>query len=189
MRKMSRIGKVPVKIPEKVKVDIEKGIIKISKDKKELTYRIPEKIGIKKKDGEIKVERKEESRKSRALQGLARTLVSNMVEGVTNGFMKKLELVGRGKRAKVQGKKLILEIGLSHPYEYNIPEGIEVNIQKNIIEISGVDKQKVGETAAEIRDIQPPEPYKGSGIRYHGEHIRKKAGKAAVGGGFTGAGQ
>ncbi|MGM0568013.1 MAG: 50S ribosomal protein L6, partial [Elusimicrobiota bacterium] len=156
---------------------------------KKLSHTIPQGIEVRREENRIIVERKAETSRLRGLHGLTRSLINNMIVGVDSGFKKRLQIVGRGKRAKVQGNKIVLDLGFSHSVNYVLPKGVEASVEKNIIQISGFDKQKVGETAAEIRDIQPPEPYKGAGIRYEGERIRKKAGKSAIGGGFTGAGK
>jgi large subunit ribosomal protein L6 len=186
---MSRVGKMPIKILDGVKVNIAGKDITAECSGKKLQYVIPEGIGVKVENDQIIVEREDEDLKTRGLHGLCRTLISNMITGVKEGFTKKLDIVGRGKRAAVKGKVLTLELGLSHPVDFNIPEGIEIKVEKNILEVQGIDKQKVGEVSAEIRDLQPPEPYKGAGIRYEGEVVKKKAGKSAVGGGFTGGGK
>jgi len=186
---MSRVGKNPVQIPEGVEVKLEGRILKASSSGKELEYEIPEGISVSVEDKLIILKRDNDTKQGRSLQGLSRSLISNMVTGLKDGFTRKLEMVGRGKRAKVQGKTLVLEIGFSHPVEFPLPEGIEAKVERNIIELSGYDKHVLGQTAANIRRIQPPEPYKGSGIRYQDEHVKKKAGKAAIGGGFTGAGK
>ncbi|MGM0441115.1 MAG: 50S ribosomal protein L6 [Elusimicrobiota bacterium] len=189
---MSRVGKKPVDIPDKVEVKIEGKKITVESSGEKNTVDLPELISGKVEDGQIILVRENESKKARSLHGLFRTLVANAIQGLTEGFIKRLELVGRGKRAKVQKKNIVLELGFSHPVKFDIPENIEVKLDeedKNIIIISGKDKQQVGQVAADIRDIQPPEPYKGAGIRYEDEYVRKKAGKTAIGGGFTGAGQ
>lgn len=183
---MSRIGKMPIKITEGVNVSISGQDIAVESSGKKLEYKIPDGIKVRIEEGQIIINRENDSIKLRSLHGLTRTLIYNMVTGVKEGFSKKLEIIGRGKKAKVQGKSLILEVGFSHSVDFQLPEGIQAKVEKNIIEISGIDKQKVGEVSAEIRDIQPPEPYKGSGIRYKGEKVRKKAGKTAIGGSFTG---
>lgn len=180
---------MPIQIPDGVTVKIVDTEITAESSGKRLSYRIPQGIIVRVDGSQVILEREQDTPRSRSLQGLSRTLINNMVIGVKEGFKKRLELVGRGKRAKVEGKALVLEIGLSHPVRFELPPDIQVKVEKNIIELSGIDKQKVGEAAAEIRDIQSPEPYKGAGIRYEGEYIRKKAGKSAVGGGFTGTGK
>lgn len=186
---MSRIGKQPVTIPDGVTVKIAEGVLTAESSGKKMDYPIPEGISVKIEDKEILVERENDNKKTRALHGLSRTLISNILTGVKDGFSKKLEMVGRGKRAKVEGDKLVIELGFSHPVDFKLPEGIEAMVEKSVIEIKGFDKQLVGETASKLRGLQPPEPYKGSGVRYQGEHIRKKAGKSAIGGGFTGSGK
>jgi len=186
---MSRVGKRQIKVPSGVKVNISGREVVVENSGKKLSYEVPEGISARLDDGIIEVARREDTRNLRSLHGMARTIIANMITGVTEGFRKNLELVGRGKRASVQGKKLVLELGFSHPVDFPLPRDIEAKVEKNVIEISGIDKQQVGEVAAEIRDIQPPEPYKGAGIRYQGEHVKKKAGKTAVGGGFTGTGK
>ncbi len=186
---MSRIGKMPIDILAGVNVNITGQQVNVECSGKKNSFMVPDGINIKKNENQIIVERESDAIKLRGLHGLTRVLINNMVIGVKDGFSKKLEMVGRGKKAKVQEKILVLDIGLSHSINFNLPDGIEAKVERTIIEISGIDKQKVGEVAAEIRDLQPPEPYKGSGIRYHGERVRKKAGKSAVGGGFSGAGK
>lgn len=186
---MSRVGKYPIEIPSGVTVAISNGIISVESSGKKLQYEIPGLISVIQEENMIVVTRNDESKEARSLHGLVRTLINNMVTGVSKGFVKSLEIVGRGKRAKVQGKIIKLDLGYSHSIDFDIPEGIEINVEKNVIEVKGIDKQLVGQVAANLRDLQPPEPYKGAGIRYLGEVIRKKAGKSAVGGGFTGAGK
>ncbi len=188
-RIMSRVGKRPIKVPDNVKVTLGSDMITVESSGKTLKHNIPLEIEVSFEEGVISVTRKSNEPRIRGLHGLTTSLISNMVEGVSKGFKKRLKIVGRGKRAKLQGSKIVFELGFSHPIEYVLPEGVEAAIEKDIIEITGYDKQKVGETAAEIRGFQPPEPYKGSGIRYEDEKVRKKAGKSAIGGGFTGGGQ
>ncbi len=176
-------------MPSGVKVSLDSNMVRVEAGSKKLEHTVPGGLSVELEEGKVKVRRDDDSRRLLALHGLTRSLISNMITGVSTGFKKRLQIVGRGKKAKVQGKKMVLELGFSHPVEYELPEGIEAAVEKNIISIEGYDKQKVGETAAKIRGIQPPEPYKGSGIRYENERVRKKAGKSAVGGGFTGSGQ
>jgi large subunit ribosomal protein L6 len=143
---------------------------------------IPDGIRIDLKDGEIRVQRESDQRRHRALHGLTRTLVANMVKGVTEGFKKELEIVGVGYRAEVQGSTLNMSLGYSHPIRYPIPEGMAISVDRNvIITVQGIDKQRVGQVAAEIRAFRKPEPYKGKGIRYAGEQVRKKIGKGSAG--------
>ena len=178
---MSRIGKKPIEIPDGVEIKIEKRLVKIKGPKGEMSKEIPLDIGMEIKDKEILLNPKRKTKKSGALWGLTRSLLYNDVQGVTEGFEKELELIGIGYRASVEKEKLlILEVGFSHKVEIEVPEGIDVLVKKNIITISGIDKQKVGEVAAKIRKVRPPEPYKGKGIRYVGEKVRRKEGKKAA---------
>ncbi len=178
---MSRIGKQPVIIPDKVEVKIAQGEITIKGSKGELVQEIPLEIEVRAKEKEIIVTSKKKTKRSSALWGLLRTLIFNMVKGVTEGFEKKLEIEGIGYRVALQGNKLVLNVGYSHPIEVEAPKGIEFKVEKNTITVLGIDKQLVGQVAAKIRSKRKPEPYKGKGIRYAGEIIRRKAGKKAVG--------
>lgn len=180
---MSRIGKLPITVPGNVQIELTSENIKIKGPKGELTQQLNPLIEIKQQDNEIVVERVNETKEAKSMHGLYRTLVLNMITGVTDGFEKQLEIQGVGYRAAVQGNKVVLNLGFSHPVDYQIPQGIEVKIdaeKKNILIISGIDKQAVGQTAAEIRSYRKPEPYKGKGIRYVGERIIRKAGKTAA---------
>ncbi|MDP8253291.1 MAG: 50S ribosomal protein L6 [Candidatus Kaelpia aquatica] len=178
---MSRIGKKPININAKVKIKIENGITYVEGSKGKLESPIPEGITVEVSENQIVVKRVSEEKKFRALHGLTRALVNNMVTGVTEGFQKELEIIGVGYKAQLQDKKLSLQIGKSHPVEYSIPDGISMETPKpTVIIVKGIDKQFVGEVAAEIRAYYPPEPYKGKGIRYKGEYVRKKAGKAGI---------
>jgi len=180
---MSRIGKVPIPVPNGVQVTIANREVKVKGPKGELSYTFSPLVEVSQADGKIIVKRNQDDRVGRAFHGLTRALIKNMVVGVTNGFEKKLQLVGVGFKAQVSGKKLVLNVGYSHPIDYLIPEGIKVELDKedkNIVVISGIDRQRVGETAAQIRKFKVPEPYKGKGIRYIDEYVRRKAGKAAV---------
>jgi len=175
---MSRIGKKNIIIPENVDVKIDNRNITVKGPKGEISHEIPWIIDMEIKDEAILLKPKKRTKQSSALWGLTRALLFNCVEGVTNGFEKQLELVGVGYRASVENeKKLILEVGFSHKKEIEIPEGIEISVKKNIITISGINKQQVGEVAAKIRRVRRPEPYKGKGIKYVGEKIRRKEGK------------
>ncbi len=178
---MSRIGKQPVIIPDKVEVKIAQGEITIKGSKGELVQEIPLEIEVSVKEKEIIVTSKKKTKRSSALWGLLRTLIFNMIQGVTEGFEKKLEIEGIGYRVALQGNKLVLNVGYSHPIEVEAPKGIEFKVEKNTITVLGIDKQLVGQVAAKIRSKRKPEPYKGKGIRYAGEIIRRKAGKKAVG--------
>ena len=183
---MSRIGKKPVVIPSGVTVDIKAQDLKIKGPKGELALAIHPKVTVVQDGQNILVSVKHETLKDeRALWGLFRSLINNMVTGVTAGFAKTLEINGVGYKAAVTGKKLVLNLGYSHPIEMEIPAGIEVKVEKNILTISGIDRQLVGQFSAVIRSQREPEPYKGKGIKYSDETIRRKAGKVvkAVGGG------
>jgi large subunit ribosomal protein L6 len=183
---MSRIGKKPVAIPAGVTIDIQNGNIKVKGPKGELSQTIHPKVLVEQKDSEIIVSVKKPDEKSqRALWGLFRALINNMVAGVTTGFTKILEINGVGYKAAMSGRKLVLNLGYSHPIEMEVPEGLEAKVEKNVITITGVDRQAVGQFAAVVRGKREPEPYKGKGIKYNDETIRRKAGKVvkAVGGG------
>jgi len=175
---MSRIGKAPVEIPEKVEVKLDGNTVSAKGPLGDYSVSIRPEIAIKIEDNKIILERVNEDRKTRALHGLSRTLVSNLVNGVKTGFSKNLEIQGVGYRAAKEGRKLVLQLGYSHPVEVDPPEDIEIVVEGNTkITVKGADKQKVGDVAAFIRSKRPPEVYKGKGIRYAGEYVRKKAGK------------
>jgi len=175
---MSRIGKLPIAIPSGVEVKIGEGnFVSVKGPKGSLEQKLSEEMIISIEDNEIIVKRPSDLKKHRSLHGLTRTLVNNMVEGVTNGFTKVLEINGVGYRAQKQGKKLVLTLGYSHPVEMEDPEGVESAVDGNKITVSGINKEKVGQYAAEIRAKRPPEPYKGKGIKYIDEVIRRKEGK------------
>lgn len=177
---MSRIGHMPVVVPEGVTVKIKGSYVHIKGPKGELEHTFPPSMKIRLKDGEITVERPNDEPTQRALHGTTRSIINNMVVGVDQGFEKVLEVQGVGYRAEVVGKNLVLNVGYSHPVEIEPPEGItfEVDNRNRLITVRGYDKQVVGEVAANIRKVRPPEPYKGKGIRYQGEFVRRKAGKA-----------
>ena len=177
---MSRIGRQPITIPDGVNVAVDPGRVTVNGPLGELTQNVPARMQIDKEDGQLVVKRPTERGDDRALHGLTRSLVANMVEGVTNGFEKRLEIQGVGYRASLRGTALELNVGYSHPVVIDAPAGItfEVPAQTEII-VKGIDKQQVGEIAAEVRDVRPPEPYKGKGIRYEGEYVRRKVGKRA----------
>lgn len=180
---MSRIGKQPVPIPSGVTVDIKDGSVNVKGPKGTLSFSPHTRIDIKADGGNVLVSRKSDEMLDRSLHGLTRTLVANMIQGVTKGFSKQLEIQGVGYRVQLQGKNLQLALGFSHPVEFPAPAGINFEIdkeKKNIIIVSGIDKILVGQVAAEIRGLRPPEPYKGKGIRYVGEAVKRKAGKAAT---------
>ncbi len=180
---MSRIGNSPISVPAGVDVKVaENNLVTVKGPKGELTKKFSEELGIKVEDGVIKVTRPSEDKKHKSLHGLTRTLISNMVEGVTNGYSKTLEIDGVGYRAKKQGKEVVLTLGFSHPVVVAETDSIKLDVpQPNQIVISGIDKQAVGQFAAEVREKRPPEPYKGKGIHYLGEHIIRKEGKAGKG--------
>jgi large subunit ribosomal protein L6 len=176
---MSRIGKRPISIPGKVTVTIEGQFVKVKGPKGELSRTLPNEVEVIHEGETLQVNRRDESRPARQRHGLCRTLVANMVEGVSQGFQKKLEIQGVGYRAQVQGKNLTLSMGYSHPVQIEPPEGIQFAVENNVnVTVTGIDKEIVGNTAAQIRAVRPPEPYKGKGIRYAGEMVRRKAGKS-----------
>ncbi len=177
---MSRIGKRPIEIPASVSIAISPGRVQVNGPLGELSQQVPSRMKIEQRDGEIVVTRPTERGEDRALHGLTRSLIANMVEGVTKGFEKRLELQGVGYRAAMQGADLRLDVGFSHPVVMKAPQGItfEVPTPTEVV-VKGVDKQQVGQTAAEVRKVRPPEPYKGKGIRYAGEYVRRKVGKRA----------
>ena len=178
---MSRIGKQSVVIPEGVDVKVSGKNISVKGPKGSLNFDFHDDIEVKSSEKEIQVSAKRDTKQSWALWGLTRMLIANMIHGVTKGFEKQLELQGVGYRMAIQGKKLNMALGFSHPVEVDIPEGLEAKIEKNILTILGIDKQKVGQLTASIRAIKKAEPYKGKGFRYVGEIVRKKVGKKAVG--------
>jgi large subunit ribosomal protein L6 len=182
---MSRVGKNPVIIPDSVKVSREAdGTLLVKGPLGELRYRPEDSVVVEIKENEIIVTRSSDERVPRSMHGLTRSLIQNMVTGVKEAYTKRLEIHGVGYRAQVQGKnKVVLSLGFSHPIEFNLPEGVEIKQDeenKNELIISGIDKQKVGQAAAEIREFRKPEPYKGKGIRYKDEYVRRKAGKTAA---------
>ncbi len=177
---MSRIGKQPIELPTSVNVSLSPGRVMVNSPLGELTQDVPARMKVEQANGMITVTRPTERGDDRALHGLTRTLIANMVEGVTKGFEKRLELQGVGYRAALQGVDLRLDVGYSHPVVMKAPRGItfEVPTPTEIL-VKGVDKQQVGQISAEIRKVRPPEPYKGKGIRYQGEYVRRKVGKRA----------
>jgi len=176
---MSHIGKQPINIENGVEVKVDGSEVSVKGPKGELSWNLPKGIEIIIENGVVKVKMKEEKKDLLKFYGLARSLIANMVTGVTKGFDKKLELSGVGYRARVDGRNLILNVGYSHPVKIEPPEGITIQVSENIITVSGIDKQLVGNVADKIRSVRPPEPYKGKGIKYENEIIRRKAGKAA----------
>lgn len=178
---MSRIGRKPIPVPANVTVTIEGTNVKVKGPKGELERRIRPEIAVKQEDGTLSVTRPSDSKEHRALHGLTRALVANMVEGVTTGYRKTLEIIGVGYRAEKKGRALVLNVGYSHQVEYPEPDGITLSTTgPTVVVVEGIDKEKVGQVAAEIRSVRPPEPYKGKGIRYQGEQVRRKAGKTGA---------
>jgi len=176
---MSRIGKQAIKIPTEVDLEITSDKVVVKGPKGDLNLDLRKEIKVKKEDSQLLIERKENSKLVRSLHGLTRTLIANMIEGVTKGFTKNLELTGVGYRASLEGEDLVLKVGFSHPVRVKPHKGIKFTVAKNKIEVIGIDKQKVGDMAAKIRKIRPPDAYKGKGIRYQGEKVKIKPGKAA----------
>ena len=177
---MSRIGKQPIAIPEKTTVEVLDGSVVVKGPLGELSRTLRSEVSVSVQDGEVVVEPKEETKFSRALWGTVASHIGNMVQGVNEKYVKKLIIEGVGYRIELQGNKLVLSLGFSHPVEMDIPEGVEVVVEKNEMTISGIDKEKVGQFAAVIRALRKPEPYKGKGIRYADEVIRRKEGKKTV---------
>jgi large subunit ribosomal protein L6 len=181
---MSRIGKKPLAVPKDVKASIAAGVVTIEGPKGKLDYRIPEGFGVELKEGKVFVSRPSDLKSDKAKHGLIRSLLNNMIIGVTQGYAKQLEISGVGFKAQAQGKVLSLTLSHTHPIDYAVPDGITIETPKpTVIIIKGIDKEKVGEVAAEIRAYHKPEPYKGKGIKYAGEFVRRKAGKAVAGAG------
>ena len=176
---MSRIGKNPVSLPDKVSVSLDGLTVKVKGPKGELQRTLPDGVSVSQENNTIVVAPTSDKRISRERHGLCRTLVANMVEGVSNGYSKSLEIVGVGSRAQVKGKTLVVSAGFSHPVEMEAPDGITFMVENNTkVTVSGIDKELVGNEAAKVRAIRPPEPYKGKGIKYEGERILRKAGKS-----------
>ncbi len=177
---MSRIGRKPITVPSGVNVDLKDNVATVKGPKGQLQRRLPPEMTVSIDDGTITVTRPSDAGKHRALHGLTRTLINNMVEGVTNGFSKSLEIRGVGYKAEPTAKGARLIVGYSHPVNYEAPDGVKISVEGAIVKIEGIDKEKVGQVAAEIRKVRPPEPYKGKGIRYVGEQVRTKAGKTGA---------
>ncbi|MFZ0134320.1 MAG: 50S ribosomal protein L6 [Desulfobacterales bacterium] len=178
---MSRVGKKPIAIPEKVKVTYQGGELSVQGQKGKLSRPIHPAVTIKVQDGVLSVEPLQSDKSSQALQGLTRSLVMNMVTGVDTGFARVLEINGIGYRAEVKGQSLILMLGYSHPINFSLPDGVSASVERNnIIKLEGIDKELLGQTAASIRRLRPPEPYKGKGIKFVEEYIRRKAGKTGT---------
>ncbi|MFZ6016494.1 MAG: 50S ribosomal protein L6 [Nitrospirota bacterium] len=177
---MSRIGKKPIEIPEGIVVEIKDGTIKVKGPKGELSWSYPDRIKVSVNAGSILVERTDDSKVERALHGLTRSIISNMVTGVSQGYQKVLEIVGVGYRAQIMDNNLVLSLGYSHPVEFQLPEGIKavVDAKQTQITLMGIDKQQLGQVAENLRSLRPPDAYKGKGIRYAGERLKLKVGKA-----------
>jgi large subunit ribosomal protein L6 len=176
---MSRIGRKPIPVPAGVKVRVEDGVLRAEGPKGKVAQPLAPGIGVVANDNQLEITRRDDERKSRALHGLMRALVANAVEGVAKGFAKSLDVVGVGYRAEVKGRDLHLALGYSHPVVFAIPPGIDIDIEKNTrINVRGADRQQVGQVAAEIRSLRPPDPYKGKGVRYSDEKLKLKVGKA-----------
>src|SRR5213595_692591 len=177
---MSRIGRQPIPVPSGVNIAIDPGRVMVNGPLGELTQQVPPRIKVERQDDQLLVTRPTDRGDDRALHGLTRTLIANMVEGVTKGFEKRLELQGVGYRATLRGNDLELNVGFSHPVVVKPPQGISFEVpEPTSVLVKGIDKQQVGEIAAEVRKVRPPEPYKGKGIRYEGEYVRRKVGKRA----------
>ncbi|MDP3993288.1 MAG: 50S ribosomal protein L6 [bacterium] len=179
---MSRIGVQPIILPDSVTLAREGRVLTLNGAKGQLSLSLPEGVDVNQKENTLQVSRQSELRSHRALHGTIRNLLANVVTGVTEGFVKKLELIGIGYRASIEDGQLILLVGFTHPVKMTIPDDLEAKVEKNVITISGIDRQRVGQFAAIIRDVRPPEPYKGKGIRYAGEKVRMKQGKAVKAG-------
>ena len=178
---MSRIGKNPIEVPQGVDVTLSGQNVQVKGAKGQLTFDVHTDITVTRDDGVLRVTRHSDKPRHRALHGLTRTLIANMIEGVVNGFSKTLEIQGVGYKAEKKGSGIVLSLGFSHTIDYPAPDGVEIEVPNpTTIVVAGVDKQKVGQAAAEIRGFRPPEPYKGKGIRYQGEYVRRKAGKTAA---------
>ncbi|MCS6802373.1 MAG: 50S ribosomal protein L6 [Chloroflexota bacterium] len=181
---MSRIGRQPIPVPPGVTVDIQPGFVRVKGPKGQLERRVNPDLQVRLENGVLTVSRPDDEKEHRAQHGLTRTLIANMVTGVTTGFTKYLEMSGVGYRAQLQGQRLVLQVGYSHPVEIDPPQGITFLVESPTrFAVQGIDKELVGQVAANIRAVRPPEPYKGKGIRYQGEVIRRKAGKAGKAGG------
>ena len=179
---MSRIGNRPIDVPSGVTIDKVDDGVRVKGPKGTLTEKLPSMITLEIGDGKATLGRPDESNETRAQHGLARALLANMVTGVVTPWVKELEIQGVGYRAEMKGKKLNLLLGFSHPVEMDVPEGLSISVDRNVIvKVEGIDRQQVGQFAANIRSLRPPEPYKGKGVRYLGEQVRRKVGKAASG--------
>jgi len=177
---MSRVGKLPIPLPSAVKVQVSGSAVRVEGPKGKLEHRLPPQISVEVSDGTVRVLRTDETRAARALHGLSRKIIGNMVRGVHEGFTRTLEIIGVGYRAEARGQALHLNLGYSHPILFQLPPGVQARVEKQtVITLESIDRQILGETAATIRRLRPPEPYKGKGIKYAEEILRRKAGKAA----------
>jgi large subunit ribosomal protein L6 len=182
---MSRVGKAPIRIPSGVTVSVAGRTVAVKGPKGQLKGEVPENVEVVAEGSTVTVTRTSESNEVRSIHGTTRALIANMVRGVSEGFAKNLDIIGVGYSAEVKGKKLVLKLGYSHPVEYVPPAGVEIEVPESTrIVVRGIDSQLVGQSAADIRGFKPPEPYKGKGIRYHDEHVKRKAGKLAVSSGM-----
>jgi large subunit ribosomal protein L6 len=177
---MSRIGKKPIKIPAEIDVKVEGDLVTIKGPKGELAQKIRPEIKVEVKEGKILVSPNTETKNTKAFWGLTRSLLANNIKGVIKGYEKKLVIEGLGYKAEMEGDTLVLRVGFTHPVKIESPSGIQLGVDKNIITVSGINKGQVGQTAAKIRKVRPPEPYKGKGIKYLGEVVKRKAGKKVV---------
>ncbi|HET6622728.1 MAG TPA: 50S ribosomal protein L6 [Candidatus Saccharimonadales bacterium] len=177
---MSRIGKLPIQIPQGVTITVDSDAVRVQGPKGQLEQFLLPEVKVKVEDGQALVERVDDSKLAKSRHGLVRSLINNMVTGVTEGFSKTLEIKGVGFRLEGGGREIQMSLGFSHPIKYQAPEGVDLKVDKMNLTVSGIDKQKVGQVAAEIRSFKKPEPYKGKGIRYEGEQIIRKAGKAGA---------
>lgn len=178
---MSRVGRKDIPVPSGVNVDLDDRVVKVKGPKGELSYKLLPNLEIELEDGKVKVSQPDLTKAGRAYWGLTRALINNMVVGVTEGYKRSVELHGTGYRAEVQGQNLVLHLGYSHPIQYAMPKTVSAQIDGSRIHFESIDKQAVGQVAAEVRSFRPPEPYNGKGVRYLGEQVRQKAGKTAAG--------
>jgi large subunit ribosomal protein L6 len=174
---MSRVGKVPVPVPQQVNISLKGDAIEVKGPKGVLRMNLPPRVQVEQQDAQLVVKPMGTARTDRAMHGLARALLANMVIGVTDGFEKVLQIEGVGYRANMEGDTLVMELGFSHSIRYPVPKGVEIKVEKNLVRVLGIDKQHVGDVAADLRAFRPPEPYKGKGVRYQGEYVRRKEGK------------
>ena len=179
---MSRIGRLPIKIPDKVKVTAQPGFVHVEGPKGKVDQKLDREMKVTVEGGQVRVDRPDDSRRARQLHGLSRTLVANMIQGVTVGFQRQLDIAGVGYKAELKGKSITFSLGFSHPVNYPLPEGVtaEYDAKANRITVKGADKHQIGLVAAEIRKLRPPEPYKGKGVKYAEETIRRKQGKTGA---------